>query len=169
MRCRFCTTWATTLAPAVLASDDSSPSGSRGSALDFGRMTPTRMARSCLTESSERLSSDKKFLREFIGIIRCAAQEYVSGKSQINFPSAMLFAPMHTFDSLEPRRLLSFSFAYAAAFGDQETLDSGNAVVVDAAGNTYFGGTFRGEIDVNKSNHGVKFFNAVDDYDAFLV
>src|SRR5205814_5757371 len=55
----------TTLAPAVLAREFNSPRGSRGSALDLGRMTPTRMARSCLTERWERLSSDKGwFLRE---------------------------------------------------------------------------------------------------------
>jgi len=76
---------------------------------------------------------------------------------------------MHTIDTLEPRRLLAFAFDYASAFGDVETLDSGNAVVVDAAGNTYFGGTFRGTIDVNKSNHGEKLLSAVDNYDAFLV
>jgi hypothetical protein len=83
----------------------------------------------------------------------------------------MLLGPklMHTIDTLEPRRLLAFAFDYASAFGDVETLDSGNAVVVDAAGNTYFGGTFRGKVDVNKSNHAQKFLNAVDNYDAFLV
>jgi len=76
---------------------------------------------------------------------------------------------MHTIESLESRTLLAFAFAYAAAFGDQDTLDAGNAVVVDAAGNTYFGGTFRGKIDVNRSNHVAKFYNAVDNHDAFLV
>src|SRR5438046_2267154 len=91
-------------------------------------------------------------------------------KSQIPPLPAMLCGPnMHTIESLETRTLLAFAFGYAAAFGDQDTLDAGNAVVVDAAGNTYFGGTFRGKIDVNRSNHGQKLFNAVDNYDAFLV
>ncbi|HEV8379070.1 MAG TPA: hypothetical protein VGP99_09485 [Tepidisphaeraceae bacterium] len=76
---------------------------------------------------------------------------------------------MHTIDLLEPRTLLAFSFAYASAFGDIETLDSGNAVVVDAQGNTYFAGTFRGRIDVNRSNHRKHFLKADDNYDAFLV
>src|SRR5687768_4878094 len=47
-----------TRAPAVLASDASSPSGSRGSAVLLGRITPTRIARSCLTVNSVRFSSD---------------------------------------------------------------------------------------------------------------
>jgi hypothetical protein len=82
----------------------------------------------------------------------------------------MLCGPnMHTIDALERRTLLAFSFAYASAFGDEETLDSGNAVVVDAQGNTYFGGTFRGRIDVNRSNSKEKFLRADDNYDAFLV
>ena len=83
----------------------------------------------------------------------------------------MLSTPiMHTIDSLEARTLLSFPFAYAAAFGDRETLDSGNAVVMDSAGNTYFGGTFEGKIDVNKSNHGEHFLKTTpDNNDAFLV
>jgi hypothetical protein len=83
----------------------------------------------------------------------------------------MLCGPkaMHTIHQLEPRRLLAVSFAYGAAFGDFETLDSGNAVVVDAQGNTYFAGTFRGKIDVNRSNHGRHFLKAVDNHDAFLV
>src|SRR4051812_6896784 len=76
---------------------------------------------------------------------------------------------MHTIESLERRTLLAFSFAYGAAFGDIETLDSGNAVAIDAAGNTYFAGTFRGKMDVNRSNSGKRFLNAVDNYDAFLV
>ena len=76
---------------------------------------------------------------------------------------------MHLIEQLETRRLLAISFSYAAAFGDHETLDSGNAVVVDAAGNTYFAGTFRGKSDVNKSNSAKKILNAVDNYDAFLV
>jgi len=77
---------------------------------------------------------------------------------------------MHTIDTLEPRRLLSFAFDYAAAFGDKSTLDSGNAVVVDSAGNTYFGGTFQGKIDVNRSNHGQNFLKTTpDNNDAFLV
>src|SRR4051812_37629177 len=76
---------------------------------------------------------------------------------------------MHTIDSLESRRLLAVSFSYAAAFGDEETLDSGNAIAVDAAGNTYIGGTFRGKIDVNKSNKGKFFLKADHQYDAFLV
>src|SRR5258706_7911628 len=64
MRWRRWTTWPTTLAPAVLARETSSPRGSRGSALDLGRMTPTRMARSCLTERWERVSDKGWFLRE---------------------------------------------------------------------------------------------------------
>src|SRR6185436_15839554 len=47
----------TTFAPAVLASDASSPSGSRGSAVERGRITPTSTARSCRTVSSVRFSS----------------------------------------------------------------------------------------------------------------
>ena len=82
----------------------------------------------------------------------------------------MLFAPMHMIDTLESRRLLSFAFDYAAAFGDKSTLDSGNAVVVDAAGNTYFGGTFQGKADVNKGNQGVHYLKTTpDNNDAFLV
>ena len=82
----------------------------------------------------------------------------------------MLLGPMHTLDSLESRRLLASTFAYGAAFGDKSTLDSGNAVVVDAAGNTYFGGTFQGKIDVNRSNHGRHFLKTTpDNNDAFLV
>src|SRR4051812_4322314 len=51
----------TTFAPAVLARLANSPSGSRGSAVDLGRITPTSIARSCLTVSSDRLSSDIEF------------------------------------------------------------------------------------------------------------
>jgi hypothetical protein len=47
----------TTLAPAVLARDANSPSGSRGSAVDPGKMTPTKTAFSCRTDSSVRFSS----------------------------------------------------------------------------------------------------------------
>ena len=54
---RFCRIEPTTFAPAVLAREASSPNGSRGSALDLGRMTPTRTARSWRTESLVRLSS----------------------------------------------------------------------------------------------------------------
>src|SRR5436309_752943 len=93
-------------------------------------------------------------------------------KSQKRCSSATLSGPkmMHMIDSLEPRRLLSLSFSYAAAFGDESTLDSGNAVAVDAAGNTYFGGTFQGKVDVNKSNHGKNFLKTTpDNNDAFLV
>jgi hypothetical protein len=50
---------ATSCAPAVFASDASSPSGSRGSAVDFGRITPTSTALSWRTVSSVRFSSDK--------------------------------------------------------------------------------------------------------------
>src|SRR6266550_793463 len=64
MRWRRWTTWPTTLAPAVLARETSSPSGSRGSAFVFGSSTPTRMARSCLTERWERVSDKGWFLRE---------------------------------------------------------------------------------------------------------
>src|SRR3954447_20500702 len=46
-----------TFAPAVLASDASSPSGSRGSAVDPGRITPTSTARSWRTDNSVRFSS----------------------------------------------------------------------------------------------------------------
>src|SRR5437763_92894 len=49
----------TTLAPAVRARDSSSPSGSRGSAVDLGRITPTRTARSCRTVNFVRFSSAK--------------------------------------------------------------------------------------------------------------
>ncbi|HEV8605062.1 MAG TPA: hypothetical protein VGQ99_06830 [Tepidisphaeraceae bacterium] len=77
---------------------------------------------------------------------------------------------MHTIHQLEPRRLLAVSFAYGAAFGDFETLDSGNAVVVDAQGNTYFAGTFRGKIDVDRSNRKRHFLKSFPDtHDAFLV
>src|SRR4051812_37693834 len=58
MRVRFCITVPTTRAPAVLANEASSPNGSRGSAVDFGRITPTRIARSWRTDSSVRFSSD---------------------------------------------------------------------------------------------------------------
>ena len=47
----------TTFAPAVLASDASSPSGSRGSAVESGRITPTSTARSWRTDNSVRFSS----------------------------------------------------------------------------------------------------------------
>jgi hypothetical protein len=76
---------------------------------------------------------------------------------------------MHTIQSLEPRTLLAASFGYAAVFGDKETLDSGNAIATDSAGNTYIGGTFRGKIDVNKSNRGKHFLKTDHDHDAFLV
>jgi hypothetical protein len=76
---------------------------------------------------------------------------------------------MHLIEQLETRRMLAIGFSYAAAFGDHETLDSGNAVVTDAAGNTYFAGTFRGKSDVNKSNSAKKLLIAQDNYDAFLV
>lgn len=91
-------------------------------------------------------------------------------KSQIANRSAMLPAPnMHSIEQLESRRMLAIGFSYAAAFGDKETLDSGNAVVADAAGNTYFAGTFRGKADVNKSNSAKKILVADDNFDAFLV
>jgi hypothetical protein len=82
----------------------------------------------------------------------------------------MLYGPiMLTIESLESRRLFAISFSYATAFGDLETLDIGNSVAVDAGGNTYFAGTFRGKIDVDKSNSKKKFLTADDNYDAFLV
>src|SRR5438045_289020 len=52
-------------APAVLASDASSPSGSRGSAVDFGRITPTSTAFSVRTDNSVRFSSAK-----FVSFVR---------------------------------------------------------------------------------------------------
>src|SRR5580704_15377755 len=55
MRWRRCSMVPTTFAPAVLAREASSPRGSRGSAVDLGRITPTRMARSRRTVSSVRV------------------------------------------------------------------------------------------------------------------
>src|SRR5436190_19691606 len=83
----------------------------------------------------------------------------------------MLCGPtfMHTIDQLERRVLLAFAFGYGANFGDVETLDSGNTVAVDAAGNTYFAGTFRGKVDVDPRKQHARFLNAEDNYDAFLV
>src|SRR5688572_17423760 len=60
----------TTFAPAVFASDASSPSGSRGSAVDPGRITPTSTAFSWRTDNSVRFSSAKSLLYE--GIILAA-------------------------------------------------------------------------------------------------
>jgi hypothetical protein len=77
---------------------------------------------------------------------------------------------MQTIESLEPRTLLALTFDYASAFGDRETLDSANAVAVDIAGNTYFAGTFRGRIDVDRSNRNQRFLASFSDtYDAFVV
>src|SRR4051794_6358898 len=70
---------------------------------------------------------------------------------------------------LESRTLLAATFAYAAAMGDKETLDSANAVVVDALGNTYFAGTFRGKLDVNRGNRATHFLSTGSNHDAFLV
>src|SRR3954452_8565655 len=53
-----------TFAPAVLASDASSPSGSRGSAVEPGRITPTSTARSWRTDNSVRFSSAKSVPQE---------------------------------------------------------------------------------------------------------
>src|SRR5450432_1761980 len=78
MRDRFCRICATTFAPAVFASDASSPSGSRGSAVEFAKITPTKIARSCLTDNFVRLSSantSSKGSISFIGPI-----EYDSAK-----------------------------------------------------------------------------------------
>src|SRR5688572_8004723 len=58
-RWRFWRTWPTTFAPAVWAREPSSPSGSRGSAVDFGRITPTSTAFSWRTDNSVRFSSAK--------------------------------------------------------------------------------------------------------------
>src|SRR5947207_5567420 len=90
----------TTFAPAVLASDASSPSGSRGSAVERGRITPTSTARSCLTVSSVRLSSATGRMVGCDGIV-----DHVSGGR----PRTGQWGPRAMIELLEQRRLLAAS------------------------------------------------------------